>query len=155
MRRRTTKCTAVVQEICNMIEHLLERTRDWVWGLGSVTGYSVVECEGAEKKLPRCEGRVKEHDHSTTVDWCQMVVNHLMRRPVIFADAIARAHTCMHMHAKYSQQGINFAKGPSERGSERDYSLLSRINEPVMNYAFSSRDDSSLSFPAHASIHIQ
>lgn len=33
-----------------MIERLLECTRDWVWGLGSVTRYTVVECEGAEKR---------------------------------------------------------------------------------------------------------
>lgn len=33
-----------------MIERLLERMRDWVWRLGSVTGYTVVECERAEKR---------------------------------------------------------------------------------------------------------
>lgn len=36
--------------MCNMIELLLERTRGWVWGLGSVTGYTIVECEGAEER---------------------------------------------------------------------------------------------------------
>lgn len=36
-----------------MIERLLECMRDWVWGLGSVTGYTVVECEGAEKRSCR------------------------------------------------------------------------------------------------------
>lgn len=48
----------------------------------------------------------------------------------------------------YSQQDINFAKG--NRGG-----VLCRINELVMNYVFSSRDDGSLSLPPHASLHLQ
>lgn len=50
MGRETTNCTAVAQEMCNMIEYLLECTRDWVWGMGSVTGYTAIECERAEKR---------------------------------------------------------------------------------------------------------
>lgn len=83
---------------------------------------------------------------------------------------------CARACKMYSQQDINLANGnqrerervggregegerergrsskiEGERGREGD----SRINKPVVNYVFSSRDDSSLSLPAHASFHIQ
>lgn len=92
-------------------------------GLGSVRGYSVAECEEAEKKSEG-GGWVKEHDRSTTGDRCQMVVNHLTRGPVIFADAIVRAHTRMQsvLSARYK-----FCKG-NIRERERERLLSAEQN---------------------------
>lgn len=86
--------------------------RSWVWG-------------GWEEELWgwRWGEGVKEHDRSTTGDRCQMVVNHLMRRPVIFADAIVQAHTCVHTHAKRVLSKISILQREDQREGVREITL--------------------------------
>lgn len=141
---------------------MLEQTGNKTWRKNSRIVHEIVWGGLGEKS---CSGRDRGHDQSPSADWCQMVLNHLMGRPMI------TTHTHTHSHnqfsARYKSCGgkthpvwisgwqLSHTLMNTHTHTHTDYSLLSWINKPVMNYALSSRNDSTLSLPTHASLHLQ
>lgn len=81
---------------------MLEQTGKKTWRKNSLIVHEIVWGGLGEKS---CSGRDRGHDQSPSADWCQMVLNHLMGRPMI------TTHTHTHIHIISSQQDINLAEG--------------------------------------------